>query len=226
MYKICSKCKETKQSKSFYKNSKGKDGLRASCKACDYGLNKSRKASIERKCNRCKKVKPLNNKYFLERDNIKSGYSFKCIECIITCNQCNITKTLEDFAKNNSMPTGISNRCRDCQKAYTDRYHDKVKNVKKAKYRRQRNALFISRVKMKLGCQKCNYKEHPSALDFDHLDPNTKNSNDYSAMNSNWSRKRIKEEMRKCRIFCANCHRIHSHGRHYHSYPGLTTPVI
>jgi len=227
MYKVCKTCDLTKQEKSFHKNIKGRDGLRSSCKDCEREKRKSKLQLVERKCNTCKRIKPLTEEYFISCDS-PSHFNFtrKCLECIKTCNSCGIKKELKDFPKNNFHKSGYANRCKSCQLEYLDKYGAKKSTAKKSKYRRERNSLFISRVKMRLGCQCCGYKEHPSALDFDHIDPSTKNSNDYSAMNSNWSRKRIKEGMRKCRVLCANCHRIHSHGHHYSKYPGLNTPTI
>ena len=73
---------------------------------------------------------------------------------------------------------------------------------------------FINEHKMKSGCVHCGYKEHPVALDLDHIDPSTKTYNstkgkgkpkmDWAALG--W--KRLEEEMAKCQVLCANCHRI------------------
>ena len=42
--KQCNKCKEDKQTTLFYKNSKSKDQLAASCKACQSSYNKAYRA--------------------------------------------------------------------------------------------------------------------------------------------------------------------------------------
>lgn len=74
--------------------------------------------------------------------------------------------------------------------------------------RRQRNLAFIRRVKTFYGCSECGYKGHPSALQFDHLDRSQKSfelsRGHLRAMGQ------VKEEIRKCRILCANCHAIHT----------------
>ena len=67
---------------------------------------------------------------------------------------------------------------------------------------------FIRRVKLFLGCKLCGYKKHACALHFDHLDPSNKLTI-VSKMN-NYSIEAIKNEMRKCRVLCANCHAVHS----------------
>ena len=68
------------------------------------------------------------------------------------------------------------------------------------------NRAFIKRVKMMLGCADCGYKGHPAALHFDHLDPDQKVSPVSALAGSSLSK--IKREMRKCQVVCANCHAI------------------
>jgi len=67
---------------------------------------------------------------------------------------------------------------------------------------------FVDRVKLMYGCAFCGYKQHPSALHFDHLDPKTKVASIAKMMSG--SVQNIKKEMRKCRILCANCHAVHT----------------
>lgn len=56
-------------------------------------------------------------------------------------------------------------------------------------------------------CSICGEND-PRVLEFDHLDPKTKSYN-ISEMIS-LSIKKIEEEVLKCRILCANCHRRHT----------------
>lgn len=56
-------------------------------------------------------------------------------------------------------------------------------------------------------CENCGYKKNADALDFHHKDPSTKEDNYRSRVG--W--KRLKKELDKCMLLCANCHReIHS----------------
>ena len=75
---------------------------------------------------------------------------------------------------------------------------------------RARTYKFLRRVKKMVGCIKCGYNEHFAALHFDHIDPSQKSSKG-SAIENMWSIRRIKEELRKCQVLCANCHSIKSH---------------
>ena len=67
---------------------------------------------------------------------------------------------------------------------------------------------YVKRVKLYLGCQICGYKKSSDALQFDHIDVNNK-VREISRMHSCGFVK-IKEEMRKCRVLCANCHAEHT----------------
>jgi len=63
-----------------------------------------------------------------------------------------------------------------------------------------------NKFKATLCCTKCN-ENHPAALDFHHVD-----RTDHHSVNKLVSDGRFKkayEEIRKCIVLCANCHRIH-----------------
>mgnify|MGYP003631600115 CR=1 FL=1 len=52
------------------------------------------------------------------------------------------------------------------------------------------------------------YKEHPHALHFDHID--IKNKKKEVSGLVTYSLSIIKNEIRKCRVLCANCHAVHT----------------
>ena len=57
-------------------------------------------------------------------------------------------------------------------------------------------------------CEKCGYNRCIDALEFHHKDPNQK---DFSIGGKSWSFEKLKNEVDKCILVCANCHReIHS----------------
>jgi hypothetical protein len=73
--------------------------------------------------------------------------------------------------------------------------------------RRVERSAFLREYKVQKGCCRCGYNEHPAALDFHHRDPSTKKFNISNSLSSrNWNK--ILEEVDKCDILCANCHRI------------------
>jgi len=68
-----------------------------------------------------------------------------------------------------------------------------------------RKIEFIQQHKMEKGCSVCGYNEIPQALEFDHIDRSKKKF----ALNKAWKYKwpTIMEELEKCVVLCANCHR-------------------
>ena len=96
----------------------------------------------------------------------------------------------------------------DVKKAYMAEYTRK---------RRKHNRALISRWKLMKSCKRCGYKEHPHALHLDHIDPSTKayraknRGSRGDALQYNWSKSKIKQELAKCQVLCANCHAIKTH---------------
>jgi len=84
------------------------------------------------------------------------------------------------------------------------RNHDNKVRIKKIRRR------WLNIYKKAKGCSLCGYNEHPAALQFDHLDPSLK-VKDVSNMVT-LKLKRLMDEVRKCRVLCANCHMIHTFG--------------
>ena len=55
-------------------------------------------------------------------------------------------------------------------------------------------------------CEKCGYDKHPAAMHFHHIDPSQKDFSISNAKNQSWNK--IKLELDKCELLCANCHAI------------------
>lgn len=72
----------------------------------------------------------------------------------------------------------------------------------------QRRAL-INSIKIERGCVDCGFRAHPAALDFDHTDPAKKTWTIAGSFCRRWER--VLEEIAKCDVRCANCHRIRTH---------------
>ena len=52
-------------------------------------------------------------------------------------------------------------------------------------------------------CCRCGYNKSMNVLQFHHLDPAKK---DFTIGGKSWSYERLKEEVDKCILVCANCH--------------------
>jgi hypothetical protein len=81
--------------------------------------------------------------------------------------------------------------------------------------RRQRQIAvvreWLQAYKKTLRCSLCP-ETHPACLDFHHLDAATKVGRVSNYASFNFSIDRIKAEIAKCVVLCANCHRKHHSG--------------
>ncbi|MDD5732017.1 MAG: HNH endonuclease signature motif containing protein [Patescibacteria group bacterium] len=89
-------------------------------------------------------------------------------------------------------------------------YKERAEYFKMAVARRRKRLRELA-IEYKGGkCQKCGYKKCLEALEFHHLDENKKNFG-LSARGVTRSWDKVKREIDKCILVCANCHReIHA----------------
>lgn len=88
-----------------------------------------------------------------------------------------------------------------------------ISSVRKTdKKRKEIIRSWIDEYRVTVGCKVCGFNEDAVALDFHHREDETKEFNISTAIRSGWSLERIKEEVAKCDVLCANHHRIH----HFH----------
>ena len=98
-------------------------------------------------------------------------------------------------------------------RAWRDKHKERLANERKEKYhnffkpRRLRRSYWLNKYKVSKGCQTCGYNENPVALDFDHTNPKEKKFN-ISHRLDRATIKSLFNEIRKCVVLCANCHRI------------------
>lgn len=81
--------------------------------------------------------------------------------------------------------------------------------------RQWNNRQMLNKIKTDKGCETCGYNDNPAALQFDHIDPETKLvSKNGLRVNPgtmlSYSQSSILSEIAKCRVLCANCHAIHT----------------
>jgi hypothetical protein len=88
--------------------------------------------------------------------------------------------------------------------------HKKEAGVYAAEHRAPRRAQ-INAIKVSVGCADCGYREHPAALDFDHLPGYTKLFGIGNNPDRSWVS--LEAEMAKCEVVCANCHRVRTFNR-------------
>ena len=93
------------------------------------------------------------------------------------------------------------------KRAYQNAWYAKNKDKRDAANSRweKKNVDFFKEFKQGLACERCGERE-PFCLEFHHKDPSQKDF-DVSTAVRRFSRKRLMEEIDKCLILCANCHR-------------------
>lgn len=79
-----------------------------------------------------------------------------------------------------------------------------------------RNQTFINEYKNKRTCVDCGISYHSSVMEFDHI-TNDKSFNISEGVRNGLSLKRLEQEIAKCELVCANCHRL----RHFLRSEGL-----
>ena len=87
---------------------------------------------------------------------------------------------------------------------YYARLRTTINERRKWKMRRRRH--WLNNYKIIKGCERCGYNAHGAALHFDHMDPSKKVDQVSKMLKGN--RGRLIEEVRKCRVLCANCHAV------------------
>jgi hypothetical protein len=71
---------------------------------------------------------------------------------------------------------------------------------------------WIADYKMSVGCADCGYREHPEALEFDHL-PGAEKVANVSKMYFISRPDELRAEMEKCEVVCSNCHAVRTYKR-------------
>ena len=123
------------------------------------------------------------------------------------CSKCKVEKSLTFFNKRIASKDGYSSYCKQCNSEslknhyYSNKeyYYNKSRN-----YYLELKEWFIN-YKQTLKCSKCGESRH-WVLDFHHKDPSIKDGT-IAQMLINSSRENLIQEIDKCDVLCANCHR-------------------
>jgi hypothetical protein len=124
------------------------------------------------------------------------------------CHTCNQNLPEEDFHKRKqASKRGKQSWCKNCRKEYDKVYHKKRwksgKKKEQQEVRQNINREFIFRFLLRNPCVDCGEND-PVVLEFDHLKDKIKN---VSEMARHFSIDKLREEIEKCEVRCANCHR-------------------
>lgn len=124
------------------------------------------------------------------------------------CSTCKLLK--DNFYKNKRRADGLQTYCIDCSKEHSKKCYknfseDKKQEIKKlATNKRIRNTQFLWDFLKRNPCIDCGEAD-PIVLDLDHIRDKVINVSDL--VQQAGSIERIQEEINKCEVRCANCHR-------------------
>lgn len=99
-----------------------------------------------------------------------------------------------------------ANRTKQVQYQREHYERNKAEIIRKAQQRKDDIRKWFRDFKSKLKCVECS-ENHPAAIDFHHLDPKRKVKDVTKMVAKGHSKERILEEISKCIVICANCHR-------------------
>ena len=146
---------------------------------------------------------------------IEQGLSQHKIAKILNVSQATIQRYLKQFnLKTKSMDFNIYRNnpylCEQCGETNKAEFPPLRKSLCKKCHQKYMSNLRLERKKILVDykggkCQICGYNKYYGALDFHHLDPNTKDP-DWIKLRQRKLEK-IKEELDKCILLCSNCHK-------------------
>ena len=132
------------------------------------------------------------------------------------CSKCSTPNKLEDFTKNSKCVEGHTHTCKVCHNLKQSKQAAVNPNTKKNRRDSARRVKERIRAKLleyhggALICADCKFtSEIYSIFDYHHIDSSTKEHTISSILDHKWDT--VKEEVDKCVLLCANCHRV----RHY-----------
>ena len=132
------------------------------------------------------------------------------------CSKCQIEKSEKEFFIKDASRNKLHAQCKDCYKAHRKSYYTEHYNKYRYQYiqrgkerrikaRQEYRSYIISYLEDKK-CSICSENDIRT-LEFDHITPATKLFSISQGVKLGKNIDLIKEEIDKCRILCANCHK-------------------
>lgn len=123
------------------------------------------------------------------------------------CGDCRKHLPIEKFASNQTKKDGLQGSCKKCRAKYNKRHYreNKEKYLDRAKKRKIKLKKWYKEYKSKLMCKRCG-ENHVACLQFHHIDPTEKRYTVATMPQNCISIEKMKQEISKCEVLCANCH--------------------
>lgn len=121
------------------------------------------------------------------------------------CKKCNKDKKEEDFVFRNKIKGIKHSICKDCQKEYKRKHYYNNKDQYYTRNIKTNNKIndYIIKYKQTHPCIICG-ETAIECLDFHHIQDKLK---EIALLKRRGSLRKVKEEIEKCVVLCANCHR-------------------
>ena len=201
--KQCSKCKQTKETSCFHKDSSKKDGLKSQCKECKSEYHK--KLREKRKKNR------------LEETDLPEGHK-RCAKT--TCNKVFPLSHFQSIVNRRTELTGTCEKCRAIQKKSEE-------NPTTTRGKCRTWWIDWQKTNPCVRCEEegenCVYPQDWRLIQADHIEPKAKRKkrtgeeghalSDYMWWSWNGGVKGMKKEVKKCQALCIFHHKIKIEGR-------------
>jgi len=129
------------------------------------------------------------------------------------CGTCKEVKNKTEFNKNKVRKDGLNSICRVCSKNNSHNYYKVNKEIMKPMINERKRKRKIERIEyiynylLENPCVDCG-ENNPIVLEFDHKDNVEKIGNLCDMISEGVDLVKIKNEINKCDVRCANCHRI------------------
>jgi 5-methylcytosine-specific restriction endonuclease McrA len=111
--------------------------------------------------------------------------------------------SLAYYYKDTKRAADKARKWRDNNKEYRIEYQRRTKRDRKLKA-----IAYLGGV-----CTDCGNKFHPSVYEFHHINPEDKDRDPSKMLSLSWER--LSAELDKCKLLCANCHRLEHHRKNY-----------
>lgn len=121
------------------------------------------------------------------------------------CAKCGTVKPISEFGLNKSKKDGLQSHCKECVKKYKKQHYTENRQyyLDKSKTYRQTCREKLDNYKSQLVCSECG-ETRWWLLDFHHPNPSEKEGEISKLFGSP---NKLKRELEKCIVLCANCHR-------------------
>jgi hypothetical protein len=127
------------------------------------------------------------------------------------CTKCNLDKTEDSFTWKNKAAGKRQSRCKECHNAYAKEHYSSNKEMYKSKAAKSRPALiekgkaYVLEYLKNHPCVDCGNSDI-RVLQFDHKEALMGQGRRVGSYLNSWNK--LKEEIAKCDVRCANCHMI------------------